>query len=265
VTTRRALAFVAALAIGVCAVARAEARPAGVRIVLVGDSTTAPETGWGDAFCALAAKVTCLNMAKGGRSSKSYRAEGAWAKVQAVLAQKGPWRRTYVFIQFGHNDQPGKAERSSDLATEFIPNLNAYVADVRAAGATPVLISPLSRRQFKGGLLQDDLSPWAGAARRAARETHSTLLDLAGDSAFAMQTLGPVKAMDFAMAPPPPDVAAAAATGTTIEAPKLPPEEAIKHHYFDYTHLGPKGAEFFSMMVRDEARAALPELAKVLN
>ena len=55
-------------------------------------------------------------------------------------------RTTYVLIQFGHNDQPGKAERTTDLATEFPANLARYVDEVRAAGAMPVLVTPLTRR-----------------------------------------------------------------------------------------------------------------------
>src|SRR5215470_8595697 len=58
----------------------------------------------GPGFCALATpEVTCTNEAKNGRSSSSYRAEGSWAKVMEEVKPG-----TYVLIQFGHNDQPGK-------------------------------------------------------------------------------------------------------------------------------------------------------------
>ncbi len=233
-----------------------------VRVILVGDSTTAPKSGWGDAFCASASPdVTCINKAKGGRSTKSYREEGSWAEVQTILADQGDWSRTYVFVQFGHNDQPGKGSRSSDLATEFIPNLRGYVDDVRAAGAYPVVITPLTRRQFRNGMLDDKLSPWAAAARQAAAQAGAPLLDLASDSTFAVQTLGPVRAMEFAQAPAPQEVIdAAERTGTTIDAPKPNPGEPPRA-YFDYTHLGPAGAEFFASMVAGEVRAGIPELA----
>ena len=73
-----------------------------VKVVLVGDSTVQTKTGWGDAFIPLLTPgVECINMGKGGRSSKSYRDEGAWA---LVLKEKP----AYILIQFGHNDQPGK-------------------------------------------------------------------------------------------------------------------------------------------------------------
>jgi lysophospholipase L1-like esterase len=256
----------ASLAVALLFVGQAGAPPARspappVRILLVGDSTVATRNGWGDAFCALAARtVTCVNLARNGRSSKSYRAEGLWAKVQGLMAAPGARRRTYVFIQFGHNDQPGKPGRSSDLATELIPNLERYVADARAAGATPVLITPLTRRTFQDGLLQDALSPWAAATRKAAAHTHAPLLDLASDSVFAVQTMGPVKAMELAQAPPPQVLIEAAANGTTIDAPK--PPQGVHGAFFDYTHLGPKGAALFAGMVREEVRSALPALAR---
>lgn len=49
-----------------------------VRGVLVGDSTVASKSGWGDAFGKLLGpQAECLNQALGGRSSKSFRDEGA--------------------------------------------------------------------------------------------------------------------------------------------------------------------------------------------
>jgi lysophospholipase L1-like esterase len=43
-----------------------------------------------------------------------------------------------VLIQFGHNDQPGKPERSTDLATEFPVFMRQYVAEApRPASSRP--------------------------------------------------------------------------------------------------------------------------------
>ena len=120
--------IVTGLALAVAAPAAAAPEP--VRIVLVGDSTMAEGSGWGPAFCKdVAPQVTCINMAKGGRSSGSYRAEGSWTKTMTELAKPGPWTTTYVLVQFGHNDQPGKEGRSTDLATEFPLNMAGYVRD----------------------------------------------------------------------------------------------------------------------------------------
>ena len=116
-------------------------------MILVGDSTLAPRTGYGDALCRrLAPVVECLNLARRGRSTKSYRADGSWERVTELLRDRGANPRTYVLIQFGHNDQPGKAERSTDLETEFPANVAGYVAEVQRAGAHAVLSTPLTRR-----------------------------------------------------------------------------------------------------------------------
>src|SRR5882672_10974029 len=85
------------------------AQPLPVRIILVGDSTVAPGNGWGPGFCNdVTAQVTFVNMAKNGRSTNSYRAEGLWKDVIATLGRNAEFSATWVFIQFGHNDQPGK-------------------------------------------------------------------------------------------------------------------------------------------------------------
>jgi lysophospholipase L1-like esterase len=103
-----------------------------LRIVLVGDSTVAPDGGWGSAFSRhLADGATCINLAQPGRSSKSYLAEGLWEKALAV---KGD----YYLIQFGHNDQPSKGpERETDPATTYAANMARFVEEVRAIGANP--------------------------------------------------------------------------------------------------------------------------------
>src|SRR4051812_26204222 len=52
------------------------------KIVLVGDSTVTDKEGWGRGFANhLGGSIECINMAKGGRSSKSYIAEGWWQKA----------------------------------------------------------------------------------------------------------------------------------------------------------------------------------------
>ncbi|MES1263007.1 MAG: lysophospholipase, partial [Peristeroidobacter soli] len=82
------------------------------KIVLVGDSTTAVQGGWGGSFCAghVTSFAACVNLARGGRSSGSYLAEGSWKLALAELETPG-FVNTWVLIQFGHNDQPGKPGR----------------------------------------------------------------------------------------------------------------------------------------------------------
>jgi lysophospholipase L1-like esterase len=218
--------------------------------------------GWGPGFCERAvSQVTCGNRAKNGRSTSSYRAEGSWAAVLEELQNKAGLAATYVLIQFGHNDQPGKPGRSTDLATEFPANLRRYVEDVQAAGAKPVLITSLTRRFFRNGRVNDDLEPWAEATRRVARDTGVPVLDLHAESMAAVERMGPVEANTLAMAPPPPVVAAAAPSGDSVPAPKneSPGQPA---ELFDYTHLGAKGSAFFGRMVAAELVRAVPDLRR---
>jgi lysophospholipase L1-like esterase len=222
---KESFVIVLALLAGVSAAAQPAGNgPAPARIILVGDSTTAPRNGWGPGFCAnnVTPQVTCLNLAKNGRSSSSYRAEGSWARVMSELKSNSAFAATYVLIQFGHNDQPGKPGRSTDLATEFPANMRQYVKDLKAAGARPVLVTPLTRRIFKDGKLTNDLVPWADATRKVAAEEGVPVLELNSDSAAAVQKMGPSEANTLAMAPPPEAVTAGAASGNSPSAPRAP-------------------------------------------
>lgn len=209
----------------------------GPRLILVGDSTMAPRSGYGNALCARVQQVACINLARGGRSSKSFRAEGLWDTVLALLnegREQGTARqKTLVLIQFGHNDQPGKPGRSTDLATEFGPNIAGYVKDVKAAGGEVLLVTPLTRRTFKEGELPNDLRPWAEALLKLGAEQGVPVLDLNAVSHAAVAAMGQAAADTLAEAPP----------------------------RFDRTHLGPKGAALFSEQVLEGLIRLRPELA----
>jgi lysophospholipase L1-like esterase len=242
------------------------------KIILVGDSTTAVQSGWGSSFCShhVSSFIACVNLARGGRSTLSYRAEGSWDIALAEM-KVGRYDGVWVLVQLGHNDQPGKPGRSTDIATEFPANLRRYVEEIRAAGAHPVLLTPLTRRAFKDGRLLDDLGPWADVIRGIAKDMQVPLVDLHARSIAAVQALGPAQSMRFAQAPARSWIYAAAQTGTTVDhdAPALPetspdatgrPLLAQPKRQFDYTHLGPEGADFFAAIVADELSRAVPEL-----
>lgn len=225
-----------------------------VRIILVGDSTMASNSGYGDALCArFVPEVACHNLARGGRSSSSFRAEQRWEEVQKLLKDGGAYSATYVLVQFGHNDQPGKAPRSTDLVTQFPANMARYAAEVKELGGVPVLVTPLTRRIFKGPYVRDDLAPWSAATRRVATENRVALLDLNALSLAAVQKMGSLEADTLAQEPRPvstPDAAGNA--GTEVQgAPKSK---------FDYTHLGEKGGKLFSGMVATELVRLFPSL-----
>jgi lysophospholipase L1-like esterase len=256
------------------AVAPAPARIKATKIILIGDSTVAVQGGWGGSFCAahVTSSVSCVNLGRGGRSSGSYIAEGSWDLALAE-ARTPAYEATWVLIQFGHNDQPGKPGRSTDLATEFPANLRRYIHEARAVGAKPVLITPLTRRMFKDGKLRNELRPWAEAAIKVAAEQNVPLVDLNASSSAAVQQMGGVEAAKFAQGRPTREVLAAVAAGGTIPAatekddrpPAMPVDGmAQAKAAFDYTHLGPEGAEFFSAMVAHELARQVPELRPLL-
>lgn len=246
------------------------------KIILVGDSTMAPGSGWASVFCAYHVKsnVACLNMGRGGRSTRSYRAEGSW-DIALGEAKAPGYAKKYVLIQFGHNDQSTKAERWTDLNTDFQSNLRQMVLDVRAAGAVPVLVTPLSRREFRGGKLNNTLAAWADAVRKIGVETKAPVIELNRDSAKAVEQLGAVESTKLAMAEPLAEEIAAARSGTTLRprpAPESPPASTLPKtgprgrivEKFDYTHVGEAGAKVFAKIVAYDLAVAVPELSSQL-
>ena len=159
-----------------------------VHIVLVGDSTVAEQGGWGPGFRdAFGPDVEVTNLALNGRSSKSFLDEGAWAPALAA-------RPDYILIQFGHNDGPGKgADRETDPATTYRANLTRYVTEARDAGAQPVLVTSIVRRNLtaEGKVREDSLRPYVDAVRALAADRHVLVMDLYALTLAHCETLGP--------------------------------------------------------------------------
>jgi lysophospholipase L1-like esterase len=236
-----------------------------LRVILVGDSTMATKSGYGDALCArFKPEVDCVNLARGGRSSGSFRAEGLWNRVQELLSQSAASGiSTYVLIQFGHNDQPGKPGRSTDLVTEFPVNMTRYVNEVKQWGGVPVLLTPLTRRSFRNGVLENNLKPWADAIEVVAQQTQTVLLPLNAESHAAVQAMGEAEADTLAVAPPPPP-AAKVESGVAVDPNKIEPQGAAKSA-FDRTHVGVKGAAFFANMVEGQLRRQIDVISRFLR
>jgi len=254
---------------------RTDAEPiAPYKIVLVGDSTMAPHSGWGGAFCAKHVKssVACVNAGRGGRSTRSYRQEGSWDIALAEARVPG-YRATYVLIQFGHNDQSSQPERWTDETTEFPANLRQFVTDVRGAGAIPILVTPLTRRDFKDGKLKNTLASWSDQIRSVAKAMDVPLVDLNALSARQVQEMGAEMATKLAQEPPSDGELTAARAGTTLPAPPAPavpppiegngPRGQVTRK-FDYTHLGDIGAEVTARLLTQALAHAVPGLRSQL-
>lgn len=241
--------------------ALAETKP--IRVILVGDSTMTDKSGYGKGFCAqFTPEVTCLNVARGGRSSKSYRVEGLWDNVLKTLSEKDGFAQTYVLIAFGHNDASSRPERHTDIETEFPVNMRQLARDVKAAGAVPILVTPLTQRHFRDFRLQADLLPWANATRVVARSEGIALIDLYAVSQKAVQDMGIAESFTLAGQPVPDNVHVAVTTGTTVPAKFTDASQGQgSQQAFDYGHVGPKGSDYFGKMVVDLWLKADPKIA----
>jgi pectinesterase len=211
-----------------------------VKIILVGDSTVTDNAGWGLGFKQfLTDGAECINTSQGGRSSESFRREGRWTNALALQGD-------YYLIQFGHNNEPGKLGRSTDMPT-FVSNMVSYVEEAQAIGAKPVLVTPLTRRQWDKehpGKIKSSLAPYAEEVRKLAAEKHVPLVDLQARSIELCESLGPEKCLEFS----PPKMIDGTNTGG-----------------FDGTHLKTKGHVLFARLVVEELRKAAPELAPTLR
>jgi len=204
-----------------------------IRIILVGDSTVTDHAGWGAGFKQLLDdQVECENYARGGRSSKSFIEEGHWEKALAAGAD-------YVLIQFGHNDMPGKGPaRETDPNTTYREWMSRYVDESRAAGAVPVLVTSMTRRNLREGKIVTVLGPYAQAVRDLAREKNVPLVDLHAATIELLNQLGPA------------------------ESDTLGP---VVNGRRDRTHLSTKGQAVMAALVADLLSQAVPKLTPHLN
>ena len=236
-----ALLFLAFILIASCAPSKL------ISVYMIGDSTMAnkkvevyPETGWGQVFQNyFDSKVRVSNHAVNGRSSKSFIDEGRWKIVLDSLK-----RGDYVFIQFGHNDE--KADKPvvyADPSTTYRQNLEKYIVETIAQGATPILLTSIVRRKFDAvGKLIDTHGKYPDAVREVAANLKVELIDMQELTHALISSLGdePSKKMYLWTAPD----------------PKFP--EGRK----DDTHLSVEGAKIFAGLVAKEVRTLKTLLAR---
>ncbi|MEI9893390.1 MAG: rhamnogalacturonan acetylesterase [Chthoniobacter sp.] len=232
----RTLSALAILILGLFTARAAGATP--VKIAVIGDSTVceypadSPNRGWGhyigESFREDAVQI--VNLAAGGRSTKTFIGEGRWTKTLAEKPQ-------FILIQFGHNDSHAKDHpEATDAATDYREYLRRYVTEARAAGAVPVFITPMQRRNFRpDGTLEDILLPYAEAMKAIGAELHVPVVDLHAMSGELYLQLGPEKSLELANKPG------------------------------DATHFGEKGARTMAELVMSKLPGAVPELKPLLK
>jgi lysophospholipase L1-like esterase len=164
------------------------------KVFMIGDSTMAnkevkayPETGWGMPFAYFFdSTIEVDNRAKNGRSTRTFISENLWQPVVNAL-QPGD----YVFIQFGHNDESKEKTDRYTTIEQYKANLTRFITETRSKQATPILLTPVSRRKFdKDGKVMETHEEYSKAAREVAKETNTFLIDADEKSKALLQQFG---------------------------------------------------------------------------
>ena len=190
----RKLIFAFAL-LGSCVASAAE-------LYLAGDSTMCnyadrqyPQQGWGQALAKYMKNPETLhNWAVGGRSAKSYKAEGRWQKLVDALKPGD-----YAIVAFGHNDaNKAKQERYSS-PEDYKDLMHGFAEDVKAKGATLVFATSIPH---SGGITVDaegkthvrgsaaGIGPYVQATRELGEELKVPVLDLNAHAVEAFEQMG---------------------------------------------------------------------------
>jgi lysophospholipase L1-like esterase len=172
----------------------AAAPAAASTIHIAGDSTAAnyakeryPQSGWGQFLgCALDGTVTVRNHAVGGRSTRTFIEEKRLERIKAEIK-----RGDTLLMQFAHNDaNTVKIERYAAPLGAYRSNLIRMIAVAKNAGAQPVLITPVTRRNWENGRIKADFTPWSDAMRALAAELDVPLIDLEKQSGAWVEQAG---------------------------------------------------------------------------
>lgn len=166
----------------VCAI---EIEPADVpTIFIIGDSTVCdqsrePYASWGQMFTAFFKPDVAI--ANHGESGETYRDSIGRRRLDKMLSVMQPG--DFMIMQFGHNDQKQIARNAGGPFTTYQDEIKQHVDAVRAHGGTPVIVSPMERRNFdEDGKIDPTLADYAEASRRSAEELGVAFIDLNAQS-----------------------------------------------------------------------------------
>lgn len=145
--------------------------------MLVGDATASDDGGWGWAYGACVFDNTRFtSKARLGLSPTDTLEKGVWAEA---LDLDPDW----LLIQFGCDGELGDDGLEPATLERYRDGLARMVDEARAAGARPVLITPLARRdwveQADGGYsIRPTLEPFAEAVREVGKAKSAPVIDL---------------------------------------------------------------------------------------
>jgi len=222
-----------------------------ITVYLAGDSTCAnktadkrPETGWGERLQQYfdPAKVKVDNRALNGRSTKSFVDEGHWQKIMNAV-KKGD----FVFIEFGHNDE--KKDKPAIYASpdDYKANLTRFIKDVRSKGATPILMTPVSRRKFENETPVKTHGEYPEAAKSVGKTQKVDVIDMESKSAAVLTHYGNEGSRKLFLQLKP------------GENPNYP------NGVEDNTHFNPTGAEEMAKLAVEGIRESKSKLVKYLR
>jgi lysophospholipase L1-like esterase len=158
-------------------------------LYLAGDSTVVdqyfePWAAWGQMLPRFFLPgVVIANHAESGETTKSFVGEKRLAKIMTTMKPGD-----YLFIQFAHNDMKPGAVSLEDYKKLLID----YIAQTRAKGATPVLVTAMNRRTFDdAGKITNSLNGYPDATREVAAQQKVALIDLNAMSKTLFEAMGP--------------------------------------------------------------------------
>lgn len=187
----------AAPKINALVITKQQARQAGElpTVYLAGDSTVQtydpywdPQAGWGQMIPNFFTNdVTFKNHAIGGRSSKSFIFEG---RLDEVLRAIKPG--DYFLVQFGHNDATISVPDRYASPADYKNYLKTYINGARQREATPILVTPMGRRDFntETGKFNVSFPEYVQAMKEVAAELNVALVDLSTLSVAYYNSIG---------------------------------------------------------------------------
>ncbi len=165
-------------------------------VYIAGDSTVQtydeywkPEAGWGQMISRFFnTDITFENHSIGGRSTKSFINQG---RLDAILREIKP--DDYFLIQFGHNDATVSNPERYASVPDYKNYLKTYINGARQRGATPILVTPVGRRDFNSetGKFNISFPEYVQGMKEVAEELKVDLVDLSALSVAYYDTIGP--------------------------------------------------------------------------
>ena len=164
-------------------------------VYLAGDSTVTdqsyePGASWGQMLPRFLKGVAVANHAESGETLKSFITGLRLAKILSQTKAGD-----YLFIQFGHNDEKKNWPQTYvEAHTTYKAYLKVFIAEARLRGVTPVLVTPMQRRNFdEHGKIRNSHGDYPQAVREVAAEEKVALIDLDRMSCAFYEALGPTR------------------------------------------------------------------------